>query len=124
MKTILTICGLILFVGGIWIYRATRPPKIYGHFIGAPNGDMADLIDHPRANLKKTWALEGTITDQCTTMGCFFFFKSNGKSLRIDLAEIAMWAPRGRNGKPARVEGQMVPYGEGFQFWASAVEFK
>ncbi len=125
MKKILTLCAVTLVIGGVWIYRATRPAMTYGQFVGAPKGDIVDLIDHPKKNMRKTWALEGIITDQCTAMGCFFFFKAaNGKTLRVDLAEIAMWAPRGRNGKSVRVEGQMVPYGEGYQFWASAVEFK
>lgn len=124
MKKILALCAAILVIGGIWIYRATRPAMSYGHFVGAPQGDINELIKHPKKNMKKTLALEGVITDQCTTMGCFFFFKSGDQSLRVDLAEIAMWAPRGKNGRPARVEGQMVPYGEGYQFWASAVEFK
>ena len=29
-----------------------------------------------------------------------------------------------REGRLARVEGQMVPYGDGYQFYAGAVEFK
>jgi hypothetical protein len=56
-------------------------------------------------------------------MGCFFFFLSGKNMLRVDLQEIAMNAPR-RNGRPARVEGQIVPYGDGYQFVASAVEFE
>jgi hypothetical protein len=39
------------------------------------------------------------------------------------LQEIAMNAPR-RNGHPARVEGQVVPFDHGYQFIASAVEFE
>jgi hypothetical protein len=55
-------------------------------------------------------------------MGCFFFFHSGKQSLRVDLQEVAMTAPM-REGRRARVEGQLVPYGDGFQFYASAVEF-
>jgi len=67
--------------------------------------------------------IEGTVRKQCTTMGCYFFFLSGQKMLRVDLEEITMTAPR-RNGNTARVEGQIVPYGDGFQFVASAVEFQ
>ena len=123
MKTIVALCAVILVGGGIWAYKATRPQMLYGHFIGAPKGDIADLAKNPKKNVGKPFALEGTITDQCTAMGCFFFFRDQGQVLRVDLAEIAMWAPRGRNGKRVRVEGQMGPYGNGYQFWASAVEF-
>ncbi|MBI3549048.1 MAG: hypothetical protein HY078_08420 [Elusimicrobia bacterium] len=124
MKTILALCAVLGIVGSFAAYRTLRTPSVYGRFIGAPRGAVAALTSDPKANLGKTWALEGTITKQCTSMGCFFFFEEGGKELRIDLAEIAMHAPKNRNGKPARVEGQIVPYGDGFQFWASAVEFK
>jgi hypothetical protein len=56
-------------------------------------------------------------------MGCFFFFRSGKSTLRVDLEEIAMNAPM-KNGRRARAEGQMVPYGDGYQLWASAVEFE
>jgi hypothetical protein len=124
MKAILALCAAMLIAGGVAAYRATRPKMLYGSFVGAPQAQVADLIAKPKANLGKTWALEGVITKQCTSMGCFFFFESGGDTLRVDLAEIAMHAPKNRNGKRARVEGQIVPYGDGYQFWASAVEFK
>ncbi len=124
MKKILALCGVTLIIGGAWVYLATRPKMTYGHFIGAPKAQMLELIDHPKKNMGKTWAIEGIITDQCTTMGCYFYLKEGRKKLRVDLEEIAMWAPRNRNGKPVRVEGQMVRRGDDYQFWASAVEFK
>lgn len=124
MKTILALCGLLALGGAVAVYRAARPKMVYGTFVGAPKAQVAELIAHPKANMGKTWSIEGIISKQCTSMGCFFFFESDGKTLRVDLAEIAMHAPKNRNGKPARVEGQIVPYGDGYQFWASAVEFK
>ena len=57
------------------------------------------------------------------SLGCYFFFHSGEKVLRVDLEEITMVAPR-RNGRMARVEGQIVPRGDGYQFVASAVEFE
>lgn len=125
MKTIIALCAVLLIAGGVVLYRETRPQLVYGEFVGAPKARVADLVAEPKKNMSKTWAIEGVITRQCTSMGCFFFFEAeDGKLLRVDLAEIAMHAPKNRNGKPARVEGQMVPYGDGYQFWASAVEFR
>lgn len=124
MKAILALCGVVLILGAVGLYRATRPELIYGSFIGAPKALVSELIARPKENTGKTWAIEGVITKQCTSMGCYFFFEADGKLLRVDLAEIAMHAPKNRNGRAARVEGQLVPYGEGHQFWASAVEFR
>lgn len=125
MKAILTLCAVALVLGSAALYRATRPASIYGAFETAPKVEVAELIERPKDHMKKTVAIEGIITKQCTTMGCYFFFEApGGKILRVDLAEIAMHAPKNKNGRVARVEGRMVPYGDGFQFWASAVEFK
>lgn len=124
MRLILALCGALLLAGGAGLYRWTRPQLVFGEFTGAPAASVAALAGRPKEHMGKTWAIEGTITKQCTTMGCFFFFRDGDAELRVDLAEIAMTAPRDRNGRRARVEGQMVPYGTGYQFWASAVEFR
>ena len=44
-------------------------------------------------------------------------------ALRVDLQEVAMKAPM-REGRAARVQGQMEPYNDGYQLYASAVEFE
>jgi hypothetical protein len=56
-------------------------------------------------------------------MGCYFYFHEGDKTLRVDLQAVAMTAPR-KNGHAARVEGRLEPYGDGYQLFASAVEFK
>ncbi len=123
MRTILVLCALSLVVGAVVIWYLVSLPNDYGAFIGAPKAEVADLIDRPKEFLHTTLAIEGTVRQQCTTMGCYFFFLSGTKMLRVDLEQITMVAPR-RNGHRARVEGQIVPYGDGYQFVASAVEFE
>jgi len=123
MKTILVLCTVSLVVGAVLIWYMVSLPNEYGAFTGVPKAEIADLIERPKDFLHKTVAIEGTVRKQCTTMGCYFFFLSDEKVLRVDLEEITMVAPR-RNGHRARVEGQIVPYGDGYQFVASAVEFE
>ena len=122
MRTILALCALSLVIGAVLIWQVVSLPNEYGGFTGAPKADVADLIERPKDFLHHTVAIEGTVRKQCTTMGCYFFFLSGENLLRVDLEQITMVAPR-RNGHRARVEGQMVPYGDGYQFVASAVEF-
>lgn len=55
--------------------------------------------------------------------GLLFLFLSGKKMLRVELNQVAMNAPQ-RNGHTARVEGQIVPYGDGYELVASAVEFE
>lgn len=123
MRNIFILCALILALGVALVWRGTRSPSKFGTFTGAPKAEVADVISRPQAFLHKTVAIDGDIREQCVTMGCYFYFFSGKNSLRVDLQEIAMTAPR-RNGRPARVEGQIVPYGDGYEFFASAVEFK
>ncbi|HWQ55090.1 MAG TPA: hypothetical protein VN442_15490 [Bryobacteraceae bacterium] len=123
MKKIFTICALTLVVAAVFIWRTTAKPSRFGTFTGAPRAEVATLIAEPKAFLGKTVEIEGTITEQCKAMGCFFTFRSGKEGLRVDLQEVAMHAPM-REGRPARVEGQMVPFNDGYQFYASAVEFQ
>ena len=123
MKTIITLCLLMLVLGSFVAWRAMRMPNEYGDFSGAPTVAVTRLIDKPQAFLHKTVTISGTVREQCTTMGCFFFFLAGKDRLRVDLEHIAMSAPR-RNGHIARVEGQIVPFDHSYQFLASAVVFQ
>ena len=123
MKTILAITALALAIGSFALWRAFRTPNTFGAFDGAQKVEVAALIERPRDFLGRKVLVEGQITEQCKAMGCYFFIPAGKKTLRIDLEEIAMTAPRHEGGQ-ARVEGQLVPHGDGYQLWASAIEFK
>src|SRR6266853_1014868 len=114
MRTILVLCALTLVLGSALVWKAMRLPSHYGAFTGAPKAEVADLVGRPKEFLHKTVTIEGTVRQQCTTMGCYFFFFSGKNMLRVELQEIAMNAPR-RNGHLARVEGQIVPFDGGHQ---------
>jgi len=123
MKKILILCAAVLLVGTVLVWRAVATPSRFGKFTGAPKAEVAALIDTPKAYVGKTVLIEGTVTEQCQAMGCYFSFHSGQKSLKVDLQDVAMTAPM-REGRPARVEGQVVPRTDGYQFFASAVEFR
>ena len=123
MRVIFALCGLTLVISGFVVWRTMQPPSVYGTFNGAPTAAVTDLIERPKKFAGKTVTVEGRISQQCRTMGCFFFFRERNSNLRVELKDIAMKAPM-REGREARVEGQIVPYGDGYQLFASAVEFK
>src|SRR5262245_42440430 len=122
MRSVLALCIGVLVAGGIVIWQAVRWPKTFGTFSGAADTEVAALVDNPTGYLGKTVAVAGTVRKQCRTMGCFFFFDSGKRRLRIDLKDIAINAPK-KEGHLARVEGQLMPYTDGYQLLASAVEF-
>ncbi|MCC6587268.1 MAG: hypothetical protein IT168_11300 [Bryobacterales bacterium] len=123
MRTILSITALTLALGAFALWSAFRSPNTFGTFDGAQKVEAAALIERPRDFLGRKVSVEGRITEQCKAMGCFFFIPAGNKTLRVDLEEIAMTAPRHEGGQ-ARVEGQLIPHGDGYQLWASAIEFK
>ena len=123
MKTILTLCVVVLIAAGVLGWRATRMPTQYGKFLGAPKVQVADLIERPKDFLNKPVLIEGEVREQCKTMGCFFLFVAGDRTLRVDLQQVAMTAPM-HEGRPARAEGILEVYGETFQLVATAVEFK
>ncbi|MBL8240864.1 MAG: hypothetical protein JNM66_25815 [Bryobacterales bacterium] len=123
MRTIFGLCAAILAVGGFLLWKQMQLPTEAGAFTGAPKAEVAALIERPKDFLNKTVLIEGEVRHQCKAMGCFFFFSVGDKQLRVDLEQIAMNAPM-REGRPARVEGRMIPYADGYQLMASAVEFQ
>lgn len=123
MRTILALCAATLAIGALLIWRAAQSPTQFGSFVGAPKVAVTDLIERPKEFLTRTVLVEGEVRQQCQTMGCYFFFLAGAKMLRVDLETIAMHAPM-KEGRMARVEGQMVPFGEGYQLSANAVEFR
>lgn len=122
MRTIIALCALTLAIGGFLLWQSMQMPTRFGAFTGAPKTAVNDLIERPKDFLDKTVLLEGDVRQQCTAMGCFFFLPAGEKLLRVDLEPLTMNAPM-REGHPVRVEGQLMPYGDGYQLYASAVEF-
>ena len=123
MKTILAICASLLLAAGFAVWKATRWPDQFGAFTGAAHTNISTVIDAPASFIGKTIALQGTAREQCTAMGCFFYLFDGKRKLRVDMEDIAMKAPR-KEGHPVHVEGQIVPYGDGFQLFATAVKFE
>jgi len=122
MRIILGLCLATLAIGATLIWNATRLPTQYGEFSGAPRADVTALLERPKDFLNQTVLVEGEVREQCKTMGCHFYFTQGDKTLRVDLETITGKAPT-REGRPARVEGRVMLYGDGYQLVASAVRF-
>ena len=122
MKKIFVLCFTVVIALSVFIWRAAAKPSKYGEFVNAENVPVAKLVANPKGYLGKRLSVVGKITEQCKSMGCFFTFRDGENALRVNLEDIAMTAPK-HEGRPARVEGQIMPYGQGYQLVATAVEF-
>jgi hypothetical protein len=93
MKKILSLCIFIVVVATAIVWRAAAKPSRFGTFNAALRAEVARLVAEPKAFLGKTIDIEGTIPEQCKTMGCFFYFQSGNETRRVDLQDVAMKAP-------------------------------
>jgi len=125
MKTILILCGVLLAGGLAWFLLSHRHPDHFGNdFRGFPATELAKLVDQPADYLKKEVRIEGTLSKQCPATGCWFFLKdAGGKELKVEMGDTTPNLPT-RVGKAASVEGQLIKYGEAYEFIGTAVEFR
>jgi hypothetical protein len=124
MKLIFILCGLILAGAVAWFFIARPRADHHGNaFRGLAPVELAQLVDKPGDFLKREVRIQGTLTRQCPSSGCWFFLKdAGGKELKVEMGDTTPRLPA-RLGKSAVVEGQLIQYGKEFQFIGTAVEF-
>jgi hypothetical protein len=124
MKAILVVGALLLAGGGAWLFLAHRGPDHHGQaFRGLGAVEIASLVEKPTDYLKKDVRIEGTLAKQCPSTGCWFYLREpGGKEIKVEMGDTTPELPA-RVGKKATVEGQLIRYGEEYQFIGNAVEF-
>ena len=125
MKTIFILCGLIVAGLAAWFILSRTRADHYGKpFRGLPTAEVAQLADKPGAYLKKEVRVEGVVGRQCPAKGCWFFLKdAGGKEIKVEMGDATPTLPA-RTGKAATVEGQLIQFGEAYEFIGTAVEFR
>ena len=122
MKIIYVVGGLILAAGAaIWIFGSKASPDHHGSpFRGYPAVSIRDLPAHMKEDVR----IEGAITRQCPSAGCWFIVSDGaGKEIKVEMGDTTPTLPQ-RTGKKAVVEGRLIPYGDSTEFIGTAVEFR
>ncbi len=124
MKTIFVLCALVLAGALAWILLSRPHSDHFGHpFRGLPSAAIRDLAEKPADYLKKDVRIEGTLSRQCPSTGCWFFVKdAGGKEVKVEMGDTTPKLPQ-RVGKTGTVEGQLIKFGDGYEFIGTAVEF-
>lgn len=122
MRTILVLCGVLLAAVVAWLGIARPWAAHHGSaFRGFPSVTLQQLVDHPSEHLKKDVRIEGVVTRMCPHCACWLFVKdAEGRELRVDAGETAEQIPY-CPGKVATVEGQLIKFGDGYEFVGTAV---
>ena len=125
MRTIFITCGVVLAAGILTLILRRSQTDHHGNlFLGFPNAAINELVDNPNDYLKKDVRIEGLISRQCPTAGCWFFITgANGRDVKVEMGDTTPKLPQ-RIGKTATVEGQLIKYGDGYVFIGTAVEFR
>lgn len=129
MKTIFSICALVMLAAiSVFVWRMGNREDHFGKaFVGHPSVEIRELVTKPEAFLGRQISVQGILKRQCPATGCWFFLSdpadSKAQELRVDMGDTTPRLPS-RLGKLAHLEGQLIKYGDGYQFIAVAVTFR
>jgi hypothetical protein len=120
--TVLFLCAIALL-----IWRLSKREDHFGKaFSGYPTAKIPDLVVSSADFLGRPVSIEGILKQQCPSTGCWFFLVDPGdpkaRDLKVEMSDTTPRLPP-RIGRRARVEGQLIKYGEGYEFIADAVTF-
>ena len=129
MKSILILCGVVIAaIAGLLYWNYGHREDQFGKpFVGYAPASLADLTAKPEAFLGKQVSIGGRLKRQCPATGCWFFLTDPtapaGPELKVEMGDTTPRLPA-RLGKYAHVEGQLIKYGEGYEFIGVAVKFE
>ena len=124
-KGIFLLCAIILVaIAGVFFYNQSSALHFGPPFVQASKIEIAKALSSPGEVADKVIQVEGKITRQCPSAGCWFFIEdASGKSLRVELGHMGMKFPQ-RVGKVARVQGKLLKEGENQELIGNSVEFQ
>lgn len=129
MKVILSLCGAILVtVLALFALKFSHREDHFGKpFTGLPAAAIPDIVSKPDAFLGKQVSIHGKLQRQCPATGCWFFLTDPGdlkaQELKVEMGDTTPRLPS-RLGKVAHVEGQLIKFGDGYEFIGVAVTFE
>jgi hypothetical protein len=124
MKIIVILCVIIALGGFAWVFISMNTGTHFGPAFGSsPHLQIKDIHANPESALSSTINLQGKITRQCPSSGCWFFLEDeSGKQVRIELGHLGMKFPQWV-GKSAKVEGKLLKVKDGFELVGDSAEF-
>lgn len=128
MKAILILCATILVAAiAVVAWKFTSHENHFGKpFAGLPSATIPEIVARPDDHLGKPVSVTGKLLRQCPASGCWFYLAdpadSKAQELKVEMGDTTPRLPQ-RLGQLAHVEGQLIKYGEGYEFIGVAVTF-
>ena len=129
MKTIFIICTVIVVAAiALFAWRLGNREDHFGKpFTGMPAATILDITARPDAFLGKQASIRGVLKNQCPSTGCWFYLidpaDPTARELKVEMGDTTPALPA-RIGKTAHVEGQLIKYGDSYEFIGVAVTFQ
>jgi hypothetical protein len=102
----------------------SRAEHFAGEMKGYPKVAIKDVLHSPARFARQNVTICGKMTRQCPTLGCWFMLTdADGAQIRVDVSSTCGGLP-GRVGHTATVEGQLIPFGDAYQFVGTGLDIR
>lgn len=128
MKNIFILCAaIVIAAAAAMTWKFSRHDDHFGHpFTGLPAASIPQIMANPDDFLGRQVSINGVLKRQCPATGCWFYLSDpadpKAQELKVEMGDTTPELPK-RIGRPAHIEGQLIKYGEGYQFIGVAVTF-
>jgi hypothetical protein len=128
MKNNLIISSLLLALGITLVAcKGSKRDEHFGQpFTGLPTAAIPEVVTKPESFLGKKISIQGVLKRQCPATGCWFFLTDpsdpKAQEVKVEMGDTTPQLPA-RIGQEAKVEGQLIKFGEGYEFIGVAVSF-
>lgn len=129
MKSILILCGVIIVAAfALFAWKHSSREEHFGRpFAGMAVAAIPDIDAKPGDFLGRQVRITGQLKRQCPSSGCWFFLTdpadAQARELKVEMGDTTPRLPQ-RVGRRATVEGQLIKYGEDYEFIGEAVTFQ
>jgi hypothetical protein len=128
MKAILTLCSVIVVAAiAVLVWKFGKHEDHHGKsFSGLPSVAISEIVAKPDTFLGKQVSIRGILKRQCPATGCWFNLSDpadpKARDLKVEMGDTTPRLPK-RLGRLAHVEGQIIKYGDDYEFIGVAVTF-
>ncbi len=125
MKKILVFCAFLGLCLAGWLFLNVKAQTHYGAVIAAdaPLVKMADAYGNQERYLSDPVVMQGKITRQCPSSGCWFYLDdASGRQIKVELGHLGLKFPQWV-GRSAKIEGRLLQNKEELELVGNGVEF-
>jgi hypothetical protein len=110
MKRIVISIVVILVVGlGIWYaFGGQKKAVEFGQGVGEKLVQIGDIQKNPDKYLNQIVTVEGELTKECPSSGCWWYLKDNSGEIRADSFGSGFALPLNQTGKWFRTTGKVI----------------